>query len=313
MIWGAHLHIGYNCFYDLGYDRVFSENDQKLRDFLYFDRPAWDKVTEFLPTIGLNTVVVELAEGVKYDCAPELAVKGSLEKSEVRAMLQKLRALGLTPIPRLDFSAAHDEWLGEYSRMLATDEYRAFVKKLIAEVCELFDHPAYFDLGLADETYEAQKYYQYVLVRGRINYWKDVCAMCEACEENGARPIVSGEYYYREPYLFKNNLPKNAIVAAPFDGFVNPPMDAYGRDPRSERQKQFEELLDIDRDVLVISSGLTAFNTESLVAYVEKKQMKNLIGFVTSAGEATVDETDYFVMNDAYRLGHTKEFHFKEK
>ena len=60
---------------------------------------------------------------MEFPSHPELAVKGSWSPERMQKELERLRGLGLEPIPKLNFSAMHDEWLGDYGRMLCTDEY----------------------------------------------------------------------------------------------------------------------------------------------------------------------------------------------
>lgn len=309
----AHnLNIGYNMWFDKYSILNFNEYDKKERDFLYFDKDTWNRVTEFLPAQGINTVIIDLAEGIEYDCAPELKVEGSICKAEFKEMLDRLRKLGLTPIPKLDFSSAHDVWLKYYSRMLCTTAYRELVVNLIDEVCELFDKPEYFHIGMGDEYNDYQKYYGFIATRGRINFWEDVLLMCEACRKNGARPMMSGEYYNREPYLFTKNLPEDVVITARYFGDILAPIDEYGRDPRSEAQKKLEALQQsVKNDIIYNGVGITAFNLDRLALF-GKNHPENFLGLMSSPEEACVDRVDYLLMNDAFRLGLAKKNHFGE-
>ena len=52
----------------------------------------------------------------------------------------------------MNFSAYHDLWLQEYGKsLISTPEYYKVCKDLIDEVCELFEYPEYFHLGLDEE------------------------------------------------------------------------------------------------------------------------------------------------------------------
>ena len=62
---------------------------------------------------GLNTVVIDLEEALSYPSHPELAVKGTWGVERFRRKLEQLRAKGLEPIPKLNFSTTHDIWLKE--------------------------------------------------------------------------------------------------------------------------------------------------------------------------------------------------------
>lgn len=300
--------LGYNMWFDKGALLTLSEEDRKERDFLYFDKATWNTVTEFLPAQGFNTVVIDLAEGLRYDSAPELAVDGSLSKAEFSQMLARLRSMGLTPIPKLDFSSAHDIWLKDYARMLCTTPYRNLVKNLIAEVAELFDHPQFFHIGMGDECNEYQKYYEYIATRSRICFWEDIHIMLNSCRSVGARPMMSGEYFYREPYVFQKEISTDVVVTAPYFGDILPQIDVYGRDSRSEAQKKFEQLCVIGNDVVYNGCGDTQYNLDRLFCYA-KEHPDNCFGIMTTPNVPCVDWADYVLMNDAYRFGWAKKTH----
>lgn len=312
-MWAYNINLGYNMWFDKYSLLNFNEYDKIERDFLYFEKDVWDRIIEFLPKQGINTVIIDLAEGIKYDSCPELAVEGSLEKAEFKKMLDKIRELGMTPVPKLDFSAAHDIWLKHYSRMLTTTPYRELVKNLIDEVCELFDNPPYFHIGMGDESNEYQKHYGFIVTRGRINFWEDVNIMLDACRKNGARPMMSSEYYTREPYLFTKNISEDVILTASYFGTILPEMDEYGRDSRSQAQKQLEELQkNFKNDIIYSGNGLTAFNLNALAEF-GKNHPENFLGVMSSPEEPCVDRVDFVHMNDAYRLGLAKRNYFPEE
>ena len=93
------------------------------KDPLACDDAEWRTVTDRMAERGYNMILIDLNEGVEYESRPEIAVKGAWSVEKLRSELSRLRKLGLEPIPKLNFSAMHDEWLGDYGRMLCTDEY----------------------------------------------------------------------------------------------------------------------------------------------------------------------------------------------
>jgi hypothetical protein len=64
--------------------RKMMDEEAYYRDYLNCDRETWRKVTEFLPSCGVNTLLIDMGEGVKLDRHPELAVEGSWSKEEFR-------------------------------------------------------------------------------------------------------------------------------------------------------------------------------------------------------------------------------------
>ena len=102
-------------------------------------------------------LLLDLAEQIVYPSHPELAVKGSWAPERVCKELDRLRGLGLEPIPKLNFSTCHHFWLKEYSRMVSTPEYYKVCADVIRDVCEIFESPRLFHLGWDEERMGAQR------------------------------------------------------------------------------------------------------------------------------------------------------------
>ena len=134
-------------------------------DYLRCDDALWRELTDKARAVGFNMLLMDLAEGIQYPSHPELAVKGSWSPEKLRKELARLRAIGLEPIPKLNFSTAHDIWLKDYSRMVSTKKYYQVCADLIRDVAELFGHPRWFHMGYDEETAGHQSRYQYVVVR----------------------------------------------------------------------------------------------------------------------------------------------------
>lgn len=293
------LCIGYNMWYDKYCPLKLGEYDKKEWDFLFFDKDVLSRVTDYLKEIGYNAVVLELAEGVKYSCAPEIGVKGSLTPDEIKKTVESLKEKGFTVIPKLDFSAAHDIWLGDYSRMLSTKEYNELTKNLINEVCDLFGSPEYFHLGLGDEYNEYQQYYGMILTRGIKSFKNDVDVLINACKENSAKPIVSGELYTRESEVFKWTFGTDVIIDVNYKGSYVCKSDFFGRDKRSELQKKTDEIFDLGNPV--IASVNRAPSVYASDYFNVAKSNPNTIGIMISPALATVEHNEIALKAEAKR------------
>jgi hypothetical protein len=163
-----------------------------------------------LKECGSNAIVIDLGDAMIYDSHPEIAVEGAFTKEEMRRELDRLNSLGFEVIPKLNFSATHDVWLGEYSRMLSTKKYYEVCRDVINETCELFD-ARLFHIGFDEETYEHQKDYDYATVRSGELWWHDLKFMADCVESNGARALVWADYARTKPDEFVEKLPKTVI------------------------------------------------------------------------------------------------------
>ena len=77
---------------------------------------------------GFDSVIIDLANGIKYKSHPEIAVEGAWTPEFMQEEVRRYKKKGLKFYPRLNFSAGHDAWLCEYSRMVSTPYYYSFCK-----------------------------------------------------------------------------------------------------------------------------------------------------------------------------------------
>lgn len=208
-IWAYLIHLGYNMWADSGMPQ-YRENIT-ASDTLRCDKDIWDAVTVKLAESGANMVVIDLGEAVQYESHPELACKNAWTKTQVKTELKRLRSMGLEVIPKLNFSACHDEWLGIYSRMLSTPTYYQVCSDLIAEVCELFDTPRFFHLGMDEETWEHQRNYSYATIRQGDLWWHDFYLLVEQVEKCGVHPWIWSDYIWQHEELFLKKMPKSVV------------------------------------------------------------------------------------------------------
>ena len=169
------------------------EDEESYHDYVYSDRETWRKVMEYLPGCGFNTIVIDIGEALKLDSHPELAVEGSWEKEEFKKELDRLRSIGLTPIPKYNFSTSHNAWLQEYGDLVGTEIYKKVCDDIVREVIEVFDKPKYFHLGFNDENSEYQKYFPIKIVRSWGELMEDATRLFDICFENGVRPWIWGD------------------------------------------------------------------------------------------------------------------------
>ena len=102
------------------------------------DVATWDATVQYLGTHGYNMLLVDVGDGMKFDSHPEISAPNAWDKDFLKKKLDEARALGLTPIPKLNFSTCHSTWMKEYRRMVSTPTYYRVCADLIKEVCEAF-------------------------------------------------------------------------------------------------------------------------------------------------------------------------------
>jgi hypothetical protein len=212
MIWANLLHLSYNFWRD----RIVPEDADTLahltaQPYLRCDRNLWNDITNRMSEIGMNMLVIDVGDAVQFSSHPEIAVEGAWTIPQLKDELSRLRDLGLEPIPKLNFSTAHDVWLKEYSRMVSTSAYYNVCRDLIAETAELFDAPRFFHLGMDEETSAHQAQYAYAVMRQHELWWHDLFILADAVEAAGARPWIWSDYIWHHEEEFLQKMPQKIL------------------------------------------------------------------------------------------------------
>ncbi len=315
MIWATLLHLGTNMWRDENAPKDPLEHPAKgsmtyYADHLEFDLDVFHRLTEKLPELGLNTVLIDLGEGIRYDSHPELAIKGSLAPDVVRDEVHRLRALGLEPVPKLNFSASHDAWLGEYERMISTDIYRKVASDLIHEVCEIFEKPKYFHLGMDEETPSHQGAYGYCAVRGETLWWRDFLHLVDCCERENTRPWIWSDYYWHHPDSFRAKMPRTVLQSNWHYYNLRGEHCELGQNPIGYRTYLDFNEMGFDQ-VPTTTTWSFSKNTEQLINQLvgEHLDPAHICGFMTAAWMPTLESEYYDILGDAARLGYARREH----
>ena len=285
MIWANLLHLGYNMWGD----REPAEGESRspywpYKPYLRFDDTLWNDLLKKMAEAGMNMVVIDLGEGVQYESHPELAVKGSWSRDRLEEELAKARELGLEPIPKLNFSACHDQWLGPYARCLSTETYYAVCRDVIAEVIELFDTPRFFHLGMDEETAQHQRFFAYAVIRQYDLWWHDFSLLVEAVEKGGSRAWIWSDYVWHHPEAFFEKMPKSVLQSNWYYG------EKFGEDVNYV--KAYHDLEEHGYDQIPTGSNWSNnVNFEKTVAYcADVIKPPRLLGFLTAPWKPTLEE-----------------------
>ena len=182
-----------------------------LPDTLDFDEPTWEAVTARLARAGGNMIVLDVGEGVVLPGVPELAVKGAWTAERVAAEKNRLAAMGIELIPKLNFSTTHDAWLGPYSRMVSTPEYYRVCETAIRDVIELFGHPRFIHLGFDEEGETMQRRRRLVRYRQGDLWWHDLDFLAGVASKAGSRPWIWSDYAWHHKDEFLKRMSKDIV------------------------------------------------------------------------------------------------------
>jgi len=190
--------------------------------------------------------------------------------------------MGFEVIPKLNFSACHDYWLGEWAYMLSTKGYYKTVCDLIAEVSELFSHPELFHIGMDEETYSHQQNYNYCVIRQGDQWWYDFEIICNAVERAGARPWIWSDYVWHHPEEFYARMSKEVVQSNWYYGNFNPD-DRY--------QGYYNELADRGFDQIPTGSNWSvAGNLQKTAEYIKALPQDNILGIQQTVWYPTLND-----------------------
>ena len=174
--WAMLLHLGMNMW-----------SDKRAADYVRCDEKLWKSVTERFAGKGGNMIVSDIGEALVYPSHPELAVRGSWSPEKLAGEVKRLKSMGVEAIPKLNFSACHDLWLKDYSKMRATADYYRVVEDVIRDVSEIFGKPRYIHLGWDEEKAKTQRANDYMAMRQGELWWHDMLFTVAMAEKYGAR------------------------------------------------------------------------------------------------------------------------------
>ncbi len=282
LIWANLLHLSYNMWSDRSTPER-EANQTVYKPFLRCDSGLWDEIIQAMAAAGMNMVVIDVGDAVKFESHPELAVKGAWSPSRLKRELDKIRKLGMEPIPKLNFSTCHDLWLGPYSRCVSTDAYYGVCRDVIAETAALFGKPRFFHLGMDEETERHQRSFDYVVIRQFDLWWKDFYFFQNQVERAGCRAWVWSDYVWNHPDLFWKQMPKSVLQSNWY----------YGAS-FSRKLHYVQAYLDLEKhgydQVPTGSNWSTPLNFERTVRYTRKNvDSKRLKGFMQCSWRPTLD------------------------
>lgn len=315
-IWAYFIQLGFNMWRDKWSwvehrGPIQCQATGRYQETMLTDRTVWRNVIDQLPSFGINTVIIDIGEGLLYDSHPELSIPGAWTREELREELKKMRALGLEPVPKLNFSSCHDTWLGEYAWMKGTQKYYQVVKDLIDEVCEVFDNPCYFHVGMDEEDMPNHKK-GITIIRCRELWYRDLYYYIDCVEKHGARPWVWGDYIRENGDDFGQRMPKDCIVStcwyARFQPKVNGVLPQKG-------YRNYMELSHMGYDQIPCTSDWSCNqNTAQTVWFFMEEGLvdEHLLGFLAVPWQHTIDVNYYNLLNNAQRMKYARKM-FEER
>ncbi len=183
---------------------------------LHFDEAMWDWIVEEAPKQGFNHILLDVGDGIQYHSHPEVSTQNAWSHARVHKELERCRKVGLTVIPKVNFSSFHCNWLGQYARMISSDVYYQTAADLIREVYEVFEHPQYIHIGMDEEDINMAKNREYAICRHGELYWHDLRYLVDCVADTGAKPVIWYDAAFVQPEEYKKRFDINEVLLCPW-------------------------------------------------------------------------------------------------
>ena len=296
-IWACLLHLSVNMWKDYYPD-------------LRFEESLWNDTLKKMVEVGMNMVVIDLGDAVKYESHPEIAVNNAWTTAKLSNELEKIRGMGLEPIPKLNFSTCHDAWLKDYGRMVSTKQYYEISRDLIAEVINLFEKPRFFHLGMDEENESNQRNFDYMVIRQNNLYWGDLYFLIGEVFKGGSRPWVWQDFIRYHPEEFAKMMPKSVLQSNWYN------LTDFDKPKTNKSVKAYLDIEALGYDQVPGGSNYYENTEKCLLNNVrfcnENIADSRLLGFIQSPWKHTLEENRKRILLSIEQAGEAKKW-FEER
>ncbi len=260
------------------------------------EKAAWDQVVDFAKEKGVEALVINIGDAICYKSHPELWIEGGWTPEYMTEEVRRLRSMGFKVYPKLNFSAAHDAWLGIYGRMLSTPDYYEVVKDLIYEVCDIFETPELFHIGMNEEGEDSQRNLTYACYRQHELLLHDVKFMLQCVRDKGVRPWMWADAFWKDFENFEKNIGKDVVVSPWYFGHMFPDVSApLPDDPYDiKKRESYRKLTEAGYDIIPAGSIDSTFNLEHNLRFtLENAVQDKAQGLLIVTGRSTTERNKF--------------------
>lgn len=312
--WGYMINISYHMWGDestVSTGWYLPKNSYKETNDV--DVEVWDETVKYLADHKFNLLLIDVGDGIKYESHPEISAPDAWDKDFLKKKLDEIRACGITPVPKLNFSTGHDTWLKKYRRMISTPEYYKVCADLIKEVCEAFGYPELFHIGFDEEEVDNQVGFEMRIERGEALWFHDLNFIAGECAKHGARPWMWSDYIWGHKDSFLKNVSKDILQS---NWYYNPFRDDLPSSPHPLRTWiDAYEVLDKNGfdQIPTCSCWVNNTNIRQTMGYCKDKlSEEHLNGILVAPWLHTIRSNSHDLLRNAQRFYFARKEHYPE-
>jgi hypothetical protein len=147
------------------YDPVWFANKAKEKPF---DLDTGLACVDAMAEAGLNVLVIDCEDGVKYASHPELARPYSVPMATLRALVERTHRHGIETVPKINFARSHlhhhNDWFRPHNKLFDTPEYWRLASEVIDELIENVRPPRFFHVGMDEDHDRSTRQYAQAII-----------------------------------------------------------------------------------------------------------------------------------------------------
>jgi len=178
-----------------------------------FDPKLGNEIIDTMAEAGLNLLIVDCADAVRYASHPELRRPYTRPMSVLRKLADRARRRGLEVVPKLNFSQSglnrHNHWFRPHHMLFDQDEYwrRAFL--LIDELIGTARPERFFHIGMDEDHWRSHR--QYVAAIKTLRKGLRQRGLRTVMWNDSAIRYPSGEAHREKALVAEKAVPRNIV------------------------------------------------------------------------------------------------------
>jgi hypothetical protein len=148
-----------------------------------FDLEVGLEVVDAMAEAGLNLLVVDCADGLRYRSHPKLRRHYTVPMGALRELRRRAGQNGIDVAPKLNFAQSgvhcHNHWFRPYNNLFDNEEYWERAFRLVDEVIDAARSARYFHIGMDEDHW-----------RGIRLYVKAVKTLRDGLKERGLQTLM---------------------------------------------------------------------------------------------------------------------------
>lgn len=169
------------------YDPAWCKRKSRERPF---DLELGLEIIDAMSDVGLNLLVIDCADGVRYKSHPELVRKYTVPMTHLKRLVNRAQEKHIEVVPKLNFSQSrserHNDWFRPYNELFDNDQYWKIAFEIIDELIHVCKPGRYFHIGM-DEDHD----------RAHSQYIEAIQKLRNGLNERGLRAVIWNDSSHR--------------------------------------------------------------------------------------------------------------------